>query len=94
MVIEIRKRAMNSIENTAEYVESINTLGAGDRWIEKIKAQIISLANSKAKFAICKNLSLAKFNYRCYIYKDWVIAFRVTDKKFEVCRFIWGARLT
>lgn len=93
MLIELRKRAMNSMERTAEYVDSINTPGAGDRWLDKIKERIILLANSKAKFALCKHPSLAKFNYRCYAYKDWVIAFRVSEKKFEVCRFIWGKRL-
>lgn len=81
------------MEKTAEYLETINTPGAGDRWLDKVVSQIVSLANSKAKFAICNHASLAKFNYRCYIYKDWVIAFKQTDKKFEVCRFIWGARL-
>lgn len=84
---------MNAIDSVAEYVESINTTGAGDRWLDKLNTEIASLAKSKAKFAICKHPSLAKFKYRCYTYNDWVIVFRITDTTFEVCRFIWGARL-
>jgi hypothetical protein len=41
MRIEIRKRAMNSIERTAQYVESVNTPGAGARWMDKLKARLI-----------------------------------------------------
>lgn len=93
MVIEIRKRAINALLRTAEYVESMNTPGSGDRWLEKVKSEIYSIAKHKVKLGICKHLFLAKFQYRCYIYHDWVIAYRITEEKFEVCRFIWGARL-
>lgn len=94
MVIEIKRRAMNAIVQTAVYVEGLNTPGSGVRWMENVETEIEQIARSKAKFALCKNLSLAKFNYRCYTYKGWVIAFRVSATKFEVCRFIWGKRLT
>ena len=75
------------------FVESINTTGSGDRWLDKIEKIIFRLAASKAKFAICKHPSWAKFSYRCYASKDWVIAFRVKENEFEVCRFILGSRL-
>ena len=93
MQVVIRKRALNAIIRAAIYVESLNTPGSGSRWAEKIKTEINVLSKSKAKLAICKHPSLAKFRYRCYTYKDWVIAFRISDKEFEVCRFIYGARL-
>ena len=93
MEVVYKPRAAKVIEEVAAWVESRNTEGSGARQFDKLDEKIISLANSKAKFAICKHSSLAKFNYRCYTYKDWVIAFCTTDKKFEVCRFISGARL-
>jgi hypothetical protein len=58
-----------------------------------LNGKVISLANSKAKFAICKHPSFAKYNYRFYAYNNWIIAFRISENKFEECRFIWGARL-
>ena len=93
MDIIVRKRALNAIVKTALFVESLNTPGSGDRWSEKLKSEISSLAKSKAKLAICKHPTLAKFKYRCYVFKDWIIAFRIHEKAFEVCRFIHGSRL-
>jgi hypothetical protein len=93
MVIEIKRRAMNTIVETALYIESLNTSGSGVRWMETIEHEIREIALSRAKFAICRNPSLAKFKYRCVSYKGWVIAFRISAKKFEVCRFIWGKKL-
>ena len=84
MVIEIKRRAMDTIVETALYVESLNTHGSGARWMETIEQEIRKIALSKAKFAICRNPSLAKFKYRCVSYKGWIIAFRISTEKFEV----------
>jgi hypothetical protein len=88
MVIEIRKRALNALSRTAAYIDSRNTPGSGDRWLDKVKSEIYSLAKHKVKLGFCKNSSLAKFHYRCFFFNDWVIAYRITEKKFEVSRFI------
>ncbi|MEO8088230.1 MAG: hypothetical protein ABI763_15525 [Bacteroidota bacterium] len=93
MDIIVRKRALNAILKTALFVETLNTPGSGARWAEKLKSVITSLAKSKAKFSLCKHPSLAKFKYSCYVFKDWMIAFRIHEKEFEVCRFIHGSRL-
>lgn len=93
MKLVIKKRALNAILSTAIYVESMNTEGSGERWADKIKTTFIALAKSTPKLAICKNASLAKFSYRCFSYKDWVIAYRIKKDTFEICRFIHGSRL-
>ncbi len=93
MKLVYRKGALKAIDKVAAFVESKNTVGSGSRWAEKIVMKIESLASSKAKFAVCKHASLAKYQYRCYAYNDWVIAFLIADKKFEVCRIVWGALL-
>ena len=93
MKVVLRKRAINALLKASAFVESMNTTGSGDRWLEKIENVIFRLAASRAKFAICKHPSLAKFNYRCYANNDCVIAFRVKENEFEVCRFIYGPRL-
>ncbi|MEO5572665.1 MAG: type II toxin-antitoxin system RelE/ParE family toxin [Bacteroidia bacterium] len=94
MQVVISKRALNAIIKAALFVENLNTPGSGNRWAEKIKTEIIKLARARPKIGFCKHPSLAKFKYRCYTYKDWVIAYRFSDKKFEVCRFIYGSRLS
>ena len=93
MDIVIKLRAMNAMEKVAAYVEETNTSGSGNRWLDKVKTEIYTLAKSKAKLALCKNPSRARVYYRCYTYNDWIIAYRISETKFEVCRFIWGPRL-
>lgn len=91
--VKYRDRALQTIDSAADFVESLNTPGSGDRWVEKFHLEILSLAKSNAKFALCKAPKLARYKYCCYTYKGWVIAFKSTEKKFEVCRLIWGAYL-
>ncbi len=93
MEVLYKPRAVSDIEKVIDWVESQNTENSGERWFGKLDKAINRLARSKAKFAVCKHPSLAKFKYRCYTYNNWVIVFRTTDTTFEVCRFIWGARL-
>lgn len=93
MEVVYAHRAVLAIEKVAQWVEEKNTEGSGERWFDKLDLVIHSLAESKAKLAECKHPSLARYKYRCYTYKNWVIAFRITDKRLEVRRFIWGAQL-
>lgn len=93
MRVVYKTPALRTIDSAASFIESKNTPGSGDRWVEKLAEEILSSAQSKAKFAICKAPQLAKYDYRCFTYKGWVIAFRISEKKFEVCRIIWGAKL-
>jgi hypothetical protein len=93
MKVVYKPSALRTIDSTVAFIESKNTIGSGDRWVEKFAEQISLIAKSTAKFAPCKAPSLARYKYSCYTYKGWVIAFRATPKKFEVCRIIWGAYL-
>jgi hypothetical protein len=93
MTVVYRTRAINAILKVALFVESQNTPGSGDVWYSKLNDFIHSLAKSKAKFQICKDPSLARYQYRCYAYKDWIITFRIHPNEYEVCRFILGKRL-
>lgn len=94
MQVIIKKRALNSIIKTMNFVESQNTQGSGDRWAEKVREKIRALAASKVEFAICGHHSLAKFQYRCYAYKEWIIAFRIYGDKFTVHKFVLGSTLS
>lgn len=94
MEILYKPRAANAILKVAAFVESKNTTGSGLRWFEKLDEKIFSVAQSKTGLLKCKHHSLAKFGYRCYEYKGWIIAFRISGDVFEVSRFIWAARLS
>lgn len=42
---------------------------------------------------LCSHPVLAAYKYSCSYYKDWVIAFRITDKELIVCDIIYGSLL-
>ncbi len=93
MKVVYKARAKNAIVKVAIFVESQNTSGSGELWFEKLDDFIHAFANSKAKFQICKDPSLASYRYHCFVYKNWIIAFKFNEHSFEVCRFILGKRL-
>ena len=46
------------------------------------------------KYSICKDESLAKYEYRCFTYNEkWVVAYKITVTKITVYRFILGSRI-
>ena len=93
MKVLIGKRAENAIRKTALYVDSLNTEGSGERWAGKVLSKINSLALPRIKYAPCKHPSLSKFGYSCYVFKEWIIAFKLSDDTLKVCRFIHSSRL-
>lgn len=94
MNIVIKKRAQNAMLKAASFTEHINTDGSGDRWLDKLQAKILDLSKAKAKYALCKHTSLSKFSYSCLTYGKWIIVFRMTKTSLEICRFIYGPRLS
>lgn len=94
MEILYKPRAAKAILKVAAFVESKNTGGSGIRWFEKLDEKIVAVSQSKTGLLKCRHVTLAKFGYRCYEYKGWIIAFKVSGEVFEVCRFIWAARLS
>lgn len=94
MEIDYRPRAKNAILKVMDFVESKNTEGSGRRWFVKLNEVINSLSQTGYGLQICRHESLSKFNYRCYEYNGWVIVFRISNKKLEVCRFIWAAQIS
>ena len=93
MKIIVKQRALNSIINAAQYVENLNTIGSGERWMNKLEAKIILLASAKVKVAFCNHPWLSKYKFRCLPWKDWIIVYRISETKFEVCRFIYAPLL-
>jgi len=94
MRIVVKKRARNAMIKAALFVEKINTEHSGDRWLGKVYSKIISLSKAKANYALCRHTSLSKFKYSCISYGKWIIVFRMSTDKLEICRFIYGPRLS
>jgi hypothetical protein len=86
--------AYAKILDVAEFVDNINTPGAGDRWVERLVDFIQDYAKLKRiQWPLCRNKNLAANFYSCLIFKNWVIAFKVENREFKVYDFIYGSLL-
>lgn len=95
MKIVFSSSALEKINDVAEFIDDINTEGAGDRWVERLfqfTATYAQLPN--VTWSVCKNLELAEKGYSCITYNNiWVIVFKVEDESFYVYDFINGTLL-
>jgi len=93
MEIIIRRKAMKTLESIAEYVEELNTSGAGDRWLDRFFNRISSFAHPNVQYPLCRNNRLALNGYSCLHYKSWIIAFKIQKNRFIIFEIIHGSLL-
>ena len=94
MKVAFSDSAFEKMMDVAEFVDNINTSGAGDRWIEKLIEFIEDHAKLKhIQWSLCLNKNLAAKYYSCLIYKTWIIAFKIEANTFKVYDFIYGPLL-
>jgi hypothetical protein len=93
MNVVIKTKALKVLDETANYVESLNTPGAGSRWLDRFLERIIAYAKPNVKYALCKNERLAKRNYSCITIKNWVIAFKIHKDEFVIHEIMHGSLL-
>lgn len=93
MKLILKKRAVKALLAVAQWVESQNTEGAGDRWLEKVFSEFDRRAKAGVKHSLCSNHLLAKRQYSCFPYGDWIVAYKIYGNEFIICRFVWGAKL-
>ena len=72
-------QALSVIDNIADFVESKNTLGSGDRYALRFKIAIQRLAKPNVEHSPCNHRILADFKYSCSHFNDWVIVFKIAD---------------
>ena len=90
MEIEIKAKAMKNLTEIAEYLDSINTLGAGSRWLDRFFERVASYAKPNVKYPLCQNLKLANKGLSCISYRKWVIAFKMYKGNFVIREVIFG----
>jgi hypothetical protein len=70
----IKPYAARAIQAVADFIESKNTPGSSDKWVNEIINFIASRAQLNLQSATCKNADLARRNFLCIIFKrKWVI---------------------
>jgi hypothetical protein len=94
MNVSFSDAAFEKMMDIAEFIDDINTPGAGERWIEKLVKFIEDYAKlNHVEWSLCQNKNLAEKLYSCLIYKNWVIAFRIEQDRFKVYDFVYGSLL-
>ena len=93
MKLNITPKAASVIDSIAEFVESKNTPGSGNRFALKFMLAIEKLAVPNVQYALCSHHVLASLRYSCSHFNDWVIVFRITGDELVVCEIIHGSLL-
>jgi len=91
--VKILPKALQVIEDVADFVESKNTPGSGDRFAYKFKAAIEKLALPNVQYTRCNHPILAAFGLMCSHFNDWVIAFKIREDELIVQEIIHGSLL-
>jgi hypothetical protein len=91
--LEISKEAWFTLNELAEFVESKNTLGAGNRYLNAFLVKINDALKNNAKYAICKYPEFAKLKLKCFVINDWVIAYQETNNRLIIRAIVHGTLL-
>ncbi len=77
MKINYTVDAFNSLVQLVNYIEEMNTAGAGIRWLNKYESFLQQAVSSIHQVRLCHNNTFNQLNLRCIYFNDWVIAFSV-----------------
>jgi len=90
--VKYSKSAEKTIEGITDFVEQLNTKGAGERWKERFNRKIHKYAQP-ISYALCRHLDFALKKYSCVSIENWVIIFKVKNDVFCVYGIIHSSLL-
>ena len=93
MIVSFEPEAQNILHDISDFVDSINTDGAGQFWITNFILNIYSYAKPNVTYALCSHVEFAKDGLSCITYNGWVIAFKIEDHQFVVYYIVRGSVL-
>lgn len=95
MTFILLPEAQRSITEISDFIDAVNTSGAGERWVERMIDSIESFARSAehVTYALCTNEAFASKGLSCFNFNDWIIAFKAIDEVFEVHFIVRGSIL-
>lgn len=94
MQINYTGAAFESLVDLVNYIESMNTIGSGLRWLNKFEAFLNDTLPHSAGIKLCNNKTFFELNLRCLNFNDWVIAFSVDKDKVLIEAILHSSRLT
>ena len=79
MQINYTADAFGSLIQLVNYIEAVNTKGAGLRWLNRYELFLQKTLIRPQQITLCHNLTFNQLNLRCIYFNDWVIAFSVNE---------------
>ena len=93
MEIVFLPSAKITTESIVNFIDELNTEGAGDRWYDRLVNYCKKHALPNTQYSYCNNKWLAKRKFSCIVFNNWIIAFTIQHNKFIVHHVIYGRLL-
>ncbi len=93
MEIAIKAKALKTLDEAANYIDSLNTPNAGSRWLDRFLNRMQSYAKPGVVYALCSYKPFAKRGYSCITYNNWVVAFKIVRNQFVIYEIMHGSVL-
>ena len=94
MKIAYSEEARSTLFEISDFVDRVNTEGAGERWTKRFTAWLQSFAISNVSYSFCNDEYFASLNLSCINYNDGIVAFKIEDDLFVVYEIVRGSLLT
>ena len=93
MKVSLEPDALETLYDIADFIDSINTPGAGQFWVTDFISHLYTYAKPDVTYALCHNKILAHAGLSCVTYKGWVIAFMIEGDELVVYLIVRGSIL-
>ena len=90
MTIELKAGVLDTLQDIGEFIDNINTPGAGEFWIRNFVGNLHSYAKPNVTYALCNHTVFAKDGLSCITYNGWVIAFKIKDDTMIIYNIVRG----
>jgi hypothetical protein len=85
--------ARKTILSIIKFIDDLNTIGAGERWYDKLIIYCNKYALPNVQYSLCNNKGLAKRKLSCIVFNNWIIAFTIEEDTFIIHHVIYGRLL-
>ena len=94
MKVSLEPDALETLSDVAEFIDSINTSGAGQFWVTDFILHLYTYAKPNVTYVLCQNQIFAEEGLSCITNKGWVVAFKIEDDEMRVHHIVRGNILT
>jgi hypothetical protein len=93
MKVVFMPQAEEALYEIGVWIESKNTKGSGNRFVNNMIDSIAAFALPNVKYQDCKQAVLRLLHLQCVVIKDWIVAFEINGNVFTVHYILHGSGL-